>query len=165
MAAVQCSATMGGRPILLLPFYSSKEKRGKRRNGTEGRIGSMGVHVHISLHYDIKTTVNYILLSPEALDDRFAILTWIRCIFNSLNMVVVCVYVVCMYDLGLIGNNLSEIAIFLKSTVTEITKVIHFLGMILKMCSCIVFIYTFGSPSVSLLLNVQPVSAKLFINR
>ena len=117
MAAVQCSATMGGRPILLLPFYSSKEKRGKRRNGTEGRIGSMGVHVHISLHHDIKTTVNYILLSPEALDDRFAILTWISCIFNSLNMVVVCVYVSCLYDLGLIGKNLSEIAIFLKSTV------------------------------------------------
>ena len=56
-------------------------------------------------------------------------------------MVVVCVYVSCivscMYDLGLIGKNLSEIAIFLKSSVTEITKVIQFLGILLKMCSYI----------------------------
>jgi hypothetical protein len=60
--AVQSSATMGG-PILSI-LFQQREKRKKTnngRNGTEGRIGSMGVHVHISLHVCHKTTKRLVI--------------------------------------------------------------------------------------------------------
>ena len=67
--AVQSSATMGG-PILFI-LFQQREKRKETnngRNGTEGRIGSMGVHVHISLHVCHKTTKRLVFQVVSYLD-------------------------------------------------------------------------------------------------
>ena len=64
-----------GGPILSI-LFQQREKRKKTnngRNGTEGRIGSMGVHVHISLHVCHKNyqKVSYSFLSRSYLFDLF----------------------------------------------------------------------------------------------
>ena len=114
---------MGG-PILSI-LFQQREKRKETnngRNGTEGRIGSMGVHVHISLHHDIKTVYTIILYTPA--DCRFGILTWISRIFTSLNMVV-CNVCTNMYVLLRFDSKESVVWNFLKSNATEIILYSH----------------------------------------